>query len=226
MQFSSKLLLAVGALSQLAAAHYRFEQLDSNTVWQYIRENTSGNSPVTDLASNDLRCNVGATGDGVETATVSAGDTVEFTLDTAVYHQGPVMWYLGMVPSGETADTWDGSGANWFKFYEIGPDFSAGGGGSATWPEAISYSATLPSALPDGDYLLRIEQLALHNPGAAPQFYLSCAQLTVTGGGSGTPTPTVNIPGHIQSTDPGYTVNIYDPSFTSYTFPGPTVWDG
>lgn len=142
------------------------------------RENTSGNSPVTDLASNDLRCNTGknihlpgvesclpalqlatdlkpstitgATGSGVETTSVAAGSTVSFTLDIAVYHQGPVMWYLGKVPSGQTADSWDGSGTNWFKIAEVGPDFSTGTGGAATWPLARKKSPppSLPPSLP------------------------------------------------------------------------------
>lgn len=56
---------------------------------------------------------------------------VTFTLDIAVYHQGPIIWYLGKVPSGSTASSWDGSGANWVKIAQVGPTFS---GGSATWP--------------------------------------------------------------------------------------------
>lgn len=81
---------------------------------------------------------------------------------------------------------------------------------------------TIPSQLPAGEYLLRVEQLAIHNPGGVPQFYLSCAQLKVTGGGSGKPSPTTKIPGHIKATDPGYTANIYS-NFNSYTVPGPKV---
>ena len=91
-----------------------------------------------------------------------------------------------------------------------------------TTPE--SYSYTIPTALPSGDYLLRIQQLGIHNPYPAgiPQFYISCAQITVTGGGSGTPGPLVSIPGFITGTEPGYVVNIYT-DFTNYTVPGPAV---
>lgn len=42
-----------------------------------------------------------------------------------------------------------------------GPTFS---GTTASWPLAQTYSFTLPSCIPDGQYLLRIEQLAIHNP--------------------------------------------------------------
>jgi hypothetical protein len=76
--------------------------------------------------------------------------------------------------------------------------------------------------------------------GSPPQFYISCAQIKVTGGGSGNPSPTVKvcrirrwvemnftdtinkIPGHVKSTDSGYTANIYN-NFNSYVVPGPKV---
>jgi hypothetical protein len=35
--------------------------------------------------------------------------------------------------------------------------------------------------------------------------------------------PTVKIPGHVKSTDSGYTANIYSPDFKSYVVPGPKV---
>lgn len=68
--------------------------------------------------------------------------------------------------------------------------------------------------MPSGDYLLRIEHIALHgasNTNGA-QFYISCAQITVTGGGSGTPSPLVAFPGAYKSSDPGIKVNIYSVS--------------
>lgn len=153
------ILLAVSP----AAAHYRWEKLNDNAVWQYIRESTNDNSPVTDLASNDLRCNVGASGTGVNTTSVKAGDSFTFALDIAVYHQGPITAYMSKAPS--TAAAYAGDG-DWFKIAEQGPVFS---GSSATWPTAASYTYKLPTCLADGDYLLRMEQLAIHNPGAAPQ---------------------------------------------------------
>lgn len=90
-----------------------------------------------------------------------------------------------------------------------------------------TYTYKIPPALPNGDYLLRVQQLGIHNPYPAgiPQFYISCAQITVTGGGSGTPGPLVSIPGFIKGNEPGYTVNIYT-DFHNYTVPGPAVWSG
>jgi hypothetical protein len=89
---------------------------------------------------------------------------------------------------------------------------------------AVTYSYKIPASLPNGDYLLRIQQLGIHNPYPAgtPQFYISCGQVTVTGGGSGTPGPLVSIPGFVTGNEPGYTVNIYN-NFMNYTVPGPAV---
>lgn len=222
----SLLALGLSALVHEASAHYIFEYLTYGGTkfaqYQYIRKNTNYNSPVTDLASNDLRCNVGgATGAGA-TLSVTAGSSLTFTADVAVYHQGPVSFYMAKAPS--TADSFDGSGSVWFKIKDIGPTFN---GGTATWDLEQSYSVTLPRSLPNGEYLLRIQQLAIHNPwpGGIPQFYISCAQISVTGGGSGNPSPKVAIPGAFSQSDPGYTANIYS-GFTSYTVPGPAVWQG
>jgi len=90
-------LLSVAALSLAmseVSAHYIFQQLSTggtkHEVWKYIRKHNNYNSPVTDLASNDLRCNLGASGAGTETVTVAAGSSLTFSLDTPVYHQGPI----------------------------------------------------------------------------------------------------------------------------------------
>lgn len=32
-----------------------------------------------------------------------------------------------------------------------------------------SYASSIPRCIPDGEYLVRIQQIGLHNPGAAPQ---------------------------------------------------------
>ncbi|KAB5559570.1 glycoside hydrolase family 61 protein [Coniochaeta sp. 2T2.1] len=220
-------IISVAAALSLAvtdvSAHYIFQQLSvgstKSPVFQYIRQNSNYNSPVTDLSSNDLRCNVGASGASTQTVAVKAGDQFTFTLDTPVYHQGPISIYMSKAP-GKASD-YDGSGP-WFKIHDIGPTFS---GGQATWNMAGSYTYNIPTCIQDGEYLLRIQSLAIHNPWPAgiPQFYISCAQISVSGGGSATPGPTALIPGAFKETDPGYTANIYS-NFNSYTVPGPAVF--
>jgi hypothetical protein len=213
-------ILASGAfLLQTASAHYIFQTVNGGPAYQYFRTNTNYNSPVVDTTSNDMRCNVGAgTGGSTQTLSVNAGSKITLGLDTAVYHNGPILFYLGRASG--SAQSWDGSGANWFKFEQRGPTFS---GGSVTWPMSISYDVTIPSGVPSGQWLLRAEQIGIHNPYPAgdPQFYIGCAQLQINNGGSCSPSY-FSIPGHIKATDPGITVNIYN-NFNSYTFPGPAV---
>lgn len=146
---SSTLLAAVAALTSQVSAHYIFEIFTANgvagAVYENIRENTNYNSPVVgkfiiqrksprrvlthpDLASNDLRCNVGANGTGTSTVSVAAGSSVAFTADVQVYHDGPLSVYMAKAPT--TAAEFDGSGDVWFKILDIGPTFTSSG---ATW---------------------------------------------------------------------------------------------
>lgn len=92
------------------------------SLYQNIRP-VPNNSPVTVLSDNNLRCNVnGGTGGSTGTVSVAAGSTVSFTADQAVYHQGPVSFYMTKVASAASAD----GSSDWFKIKEIGPDFSSG----------------------------------------------------------------------------------------------------
>ena len=87
----------------------------------------------------------------------------------------------------------------------------------------------LPQCIAAGQYLLRVEVLALHsaNKPQQAQFYQSCAQINVSGGGSFSPSQTVSFPGAYNANDPGISVNIYgaqgqpDNGGRAYTPPGP-----
>ncbi len=72
----------------------------------------------------------------------------------------------------------------------------------------VSYTTNIPKCIANGEYLLRIQSLGIHNPGGTPQFYVSCAQVNVAGGGDKTPSATCLIPGCFKATDPGYTANV------------------
>lgn len=58
------------------------------------------------------------------------------------------------------------------------------------------------------------------------QFYLSCSQVKITGGGSGSPGPLAAFPGAYKSTDPGILVNLGAIAPDAYQPPGPAVWTG
>lgn len=132
-------------------------------------------------------------------------------------HQGPVLVYIAPTAAGT-------AGNGWVKIYEDGFD------GSFAVDRLIKnrgiHSITIPD-IPAGDYLLRAEIIALHEGfrlnGA--QFYPGCVQIKVTSAGV-TPLPSGStIPGIYNANDPGILFDLYN-GFTSYTIPGPPVWDG
>ncbi|RDL34556.1 uncharacterized protein BP5553_07684 [Venustampulla echinocandica] len=227
-----KISASILAFASVASAHYVFPSLVANgaatSEWQYVRQWTGyySNGPVTDVNSLNIRCNVDASTKSASTLTVAAGSTLGFTAKASISHPGPLQVYMAKVPSGSTAATWDGSGNVWFKIFGQGPNF----GGSLTWPTqgATTVSFKIPAAVPSGEYLVRVEHTALHSASSAggAQFYISCGQINVTGGGNGNPTGLVAFPGAYKATDPGLMINIYYPVPTSYQLAGPAVWSG
>ncbi|KAF8663648.1 hypothetical protein AX16_000890 [Volvariella volvacea WC 439] len=212
-------ILGLAVLAQSASAHYIWTTLiaGSTTTSAAVRQ-PPNNSPVESATSNNLRCNVNPAA-ASQTVSVAPGSTIGFILDNTVYHAGPAAIYLGKAPG--SVASWDGSGANWFKIAEWGATFNPF---SFTTAGVSQLTTTIPANTPPGEYLVRIEQIGLHVAGA-PQWYISCAQINITGSGSGNP-PKVSIPGYVSASDPGLTVNIYYPVPTSYTVPGPAVWRG
>ncbi|KAK6344690.1 hypothetical protein TWF718_006649 [Orbilia javanica] len=203
----------------------------------------AGNSPVVDPTSNNIRCNVGGATGIANKCGLKAGDQVTIEMHQQIgdrsctnegiggAHWGPVMVYLSKVDDASTAD----GSAGWFKIYEDSWAKAPSGDGSSDWwgTKDLNFccgklSFDIPTGIPSGDYLLRAEALALHAAGAPPpngaQFYMSCYQLTITGG-SGSLPPTVNFPGAYGNSDPGIFINIYQ-SLSTYIAPGPTVIPG
>jgi hypothetical protein len=64
-------IMAAAALAQTAMAHYRFNQLivgsEVTKEYEYVRQNSNMNSPVTDVTSKDLICNAGGLDTGAQT---------------------------------------------------------------------------------------------------------------------------------------------------------------
>jgi len=230
MKGTASFLAAAAALVDVAMGHYRFYEFIFNNAitgqYEYVRQNTNDNSPVTDITSTDMRCNVGglASGPTTSVATVEAGAVVGFEVDLAIYHPGPLAVYMSEVTSGFTIETYDGSGP-WFKIYEMTATLNSTAiGFTDVGLDQILF--TIPPTTPPGSYLLRIEQLALHvaSTVGGAQWYISCAQVVVTGSGGGNPDATFLIPGGYDASDPGILIDIYYPIPTTYTPPGPAVW--
>ncbi|KAF2726822.1 glycoside hydrolase family 61 protein-like protein [Polyplosphaeria fusca] len=231
MMFFSSLLLFAASVQ----AHYHFSKLviggkQDAAEWTYVRQtkNYQSNGPVTDVGSADMRCYQMRGGSG--TATIAAGETLGFVAVSQITHFGPLQFYMAKVPESANINSWEAAGNVWFKVAKIDAIQTQPMGSDAkTWP-AFGKSVVdfkIPTALPSGKYLVRVESIALHqasNAGGA-QMYISCAQVEVTGGGNGTPGPLVAFPGAYSRNDPGLVWSYY-PVRTSYTAPGPAVWTG
>ncbi|KAH8833435.1 glycoside hydrolase [Flagelloscypha sp. PMI_526] len=195
------------------------------------------NNPVTDVTLTDLTCNVGGTvGSTVSTLTVASGATIGFEWHQhdartgedplATGHHGPIQVYIAKAPS--TAAAFDGQGSVWTKLYSSGLLNAT----AMQWASDVvnanggKHEVKLPTSLPAGEYLIRAEHIALHVASSYPgaQFYIGCAQLKISSGGSAAPAK-VALPGAYKGTDPGITVNIYN-NLQTYTAPGPAVWTG
>jgi len=235
-----KLSLTFLTLAAVAKAHFTLQYLWVNGVDQGLNKGLRippNNNPVTDVNSNTLTCNVnGDSGSSVSTITVASGATLTFEWHQhdqrtgedpiSAGHKGPVMVYIAKAPS--TAASFNGQGAVWTKIYQSGLLSPS----TQQWATDVvnssagKHSVTLPKSLPAGQYLVRAEIIALHTASTYPgaQFYIGCAQINISSGGSANP-PKVSLPGAYKGSDPGITVNIYN-NLQSYTPPGGAVWSG
>jgi len=213
---STLLSSVVLALASLADSHYTFPQLLVNGAatgnWVNVRrtDNYNSNGPITDVSSTNFRCYNQAGGSATaSTARVSAGARIGFKANQGVYHQSVTNIYMARAPG--NVSTWDGSGQVWFRVHEV--PAVTNGGSSISFPamNADNVQFTLPSSLPAGQYLVRVENIALHGASGfgGAQFYISCGQIEVTGGGGGNPGPLVSIPGVYTGREPGIMLNIY-----------------
>ncbi|EGP91468.1 endo-1,4-beta-glucanase glycosyl hydrolase family 61 [Zymoseptoria tritici IPO323] len=227
-------LLGSLALTPIIQAHYIFSQLLVNDTpigqdYTYVRKNTNTYMPSFTsevISSPDAICNKGAHTMSSQTLTVKAGDKVGFKLayNELIEHPSPGFIYMSKAP-GDVND-YKGDG-DWFKVWESGVNGPANVDTNwGTWQKP-SMTFTIPKDLPDGEYLVRPEHIAIHEAHVGKaQFYMECAQLSVSGGGNGTPGPLVKIPGLYSAEDPGIAYNIWTDNPAPYVMPGPKVWSG
>ncbi|KAJ4343595.1 hypothetical protein N0V87_000362 [Didymella glomerata] len=239
--------LALAAVAQVASAHYFF---DTNIIggtaqpaFKYVRQSSRAvkynpikfsSNPAADIRDGstvdgpDIVCNQGAFASAgkTEVLTVNAGEEVRLKLAVGAkfQHPGPGLVYMSKAPS--SVKTYDGSG-EWFKIYEEG----VCDGGDFTSTAWCDYNrdwiaAKIPKDTPNGEYLVRMEHIGVHRSHVnQPEHYVSCMQVKVTGGGSGTPGPTVKFPGAYKATDPYANFSIYN-GRKAFPMPGPAVWTG
>ncbi|KZS93991.1 hypothetical protein SISNIDRAFT_484953 [Sistotremastrum niveocremeum HHB9708] len=183
-------------------------------------------SPVTDVTSPNIACNVGGTTPAPAVTVISAGSnlTALWIPDT---HVGPNIVYVAKV-TGNILTTTNLQGLRWIKARIVDPTKGpTPGGWSAPLPNG-EYSFLIPTRLACGQYFLRIESIGFHAASSigGAQFFLSCVQIDITGGGGGYPVGTgILLPGGYTGTDPGIVFNPYTTPYpTSYPFPGGPTW--
>ncbi|KAF8914868.1 glycosyl hydrolase family 61-domain-containing protein [Mucidula mucida] len=214
---------------QLSSILFLVSTVSAHTIFQELYVN-GVSQPITDVTSNDVICNGGinpyhtpisttvipvAAGTQVTAEwhhTLSGADSSDPADPIDASHHGPVMAYLAKVSNATQASV---TGLQWFKIWEDG--FANGAWGvDRLIANKGKVTFTIPSCIAAGQYLMRVELIALHGAQSYPgaQLYLQ-----ITGGGSTSPS-TVSFPGAYKGSDPGITINIYYPTVTSYTVPG------
>ncbi|KAI5844917.1 glycoside hydrolase [Tricharina praecox] len=228
MQLSLRLSLLALPLIHMAAAHQNMHQIWVNGVtpgYEKCIRRAPSNSPVTDVTSAALTCNVNGNAvpfTDVDVCAAAAGDEIVVQWDISS-HPSPITHFLfGPVSDAKTAT---GVG-QWFKIAET--DYENG-----KWPNEVmaanegKHSFRLPAKLQSGDYILRSEMLALHGSQSlgGAQFYIACAQLKISGAATASCAPKISLPGAYKAAD----ANIYIPNFyngfqpANYTAPGGPV---
>ena len=239
--------LAAALSATQVASHATFQDLWINGVDQgetCVRM-PSSNNPMTDVTSNNLRCNINR-GAVAGRCAVKAGDTVAVemhqqtgdrscTLATLQppaiggAHWGPVNVYMSKVSDARTAD----GSTPFFKVFANAWSPANNGAGDNDWWGVKDMEnccgrvdIKIPTDIAPGDYLLRAEVIALHTASSLnqAQFYASCYQITVAGSGTATPSG-VLFPGVYKNTDPGILVDIHQ-KMSTYVNPGPSVYAG
>ncbi|KAF3927175.1 Endoglucanase-4 [Dactylellina cionopaga] len=229
-------IAAAAALSSLVAGHSIFAEFEVNGV-SAGKENAlrlpTYDGPIEDVTSQYVACNGGPNplvklSPNVINVPAGAEITARWihTLDTDwrtgmiidASHKGPIMVYLSKVSNAATAAIPSGG---WFKIHEEGYNSGTGKWAVDRLIADRGYKFTIPSCVAPGNYLMRVELIALHAAGNYPgaQLYMECAQINITGGGSLSPA-TVNFPGAYSGSDPGIKFNLYQTPI-SYTIPGP-----
>ncbi|CAJ2503654.1 Uu.00g110480.m01.CDS01 [Anthostomella pinea] len=193
---------------------------------QIIQRQWPDYNPIMTVTDAKMTCNGGTS--APLSATVAAGENVTAVWSQWTHQQGPVMVWMYPCESGFSAC--DGKSQKWFKIDQMGlfgTALNSVDWGTALVMATLEWSSKIPASLKAGDYLIRHELLALHQANT-PQFYPECAQLTVTGSGTASPSGSylTSIPAYAAQSDPGVTIDIYSSTATTYTPPGPAVWTG
>ncbi|KAJ3119219.1 hypothetical protein HK098_005677 [Nowakowskiella sp. JEL0407] len=236
----SKYLLSLSVLAWFSAANahtllWGVDNAGIKTGLRNIRTNNPGDyqgDPIMSVYSSEMRCNK-AGGTPVTPRTVNPGQTFFFRfvngqtdgsgpeiLDPS--HVGPCLVYAAPGPAA----------TEWVKLFHEGIGKK---GDVSSWCTRKlirngGFQFTLPSNMPAGRWVLRIELIALHNAFEenSAQMYVRCMDINVTGSNTGVASPIVHFPGAYSGTEPGIKYDLYGDdgnvqAFRDYIIPGGPV---
>ncbi|KAJ6621516.1 glycosyl hydrolase family 61-domain-containing protein [Mycena sp. CBHHK59/15] len=190
-------------------------------------------NPILDPTDPTIACNDDGSSGALQltASAVKAGTPITGYWNQVWPHPyGPMLTYLAQCP-GSSCTGVSASTLKWFKIDESGlingTVFNGYWGSGKMIDQNSSWTTTIPTTVPSGNYMLRFETIALHSLPA--QFYPECAQIVITGGGTLAPTAAqlVSLPGAYSSTDPGLNIDIYSNAAqtqTTYVIPGPPMY--
>ncbi|EJT69796.1 fungal cellulose binding domain-containing protein [Gaeumannomyces tritici R3-111a-1] len=235
--------LALAGLAAVGSAHFTWDKIAVGGKQvggdnQYIRKHDNyylpikfNKTPEGSITPNDagFACNKNAR-PAPDVLKVKANDMVSLNLGFGakrMEHPGSVQVYVSPVANAK-AD----SGKDWYKIHQAlickqGNAESLRSTAWCMWGEG-GISAPIPETLPNGQYLMRAEQISLHgaHDGQA-EFYVACAQIEVTGNSATSIQGTaVQFPGAYKSTDKAVNFSVWGRSTSFDVIPGPDVIPG
>ncbi|KAF9874430.1 glycosyl hydrolase family 61 [Colletotrichum karsti] len=171
----------------------------------------------------DINCHKNAA-PGATSAKIAAGGKVDFLWSAwPESHIGPVLTYAAKC-DGECTSA-DPATLKWVKIQEDGYDADKKQWAAAKLiADGNKWTATIPSDLIAGNYVLRHEIIALHGAGSenGAQNYPQCVNVEITGSGTANPEGTLGTALY-KSTDAGILFNPYAATI-DYTTPGPALF--
>ncbi|KAG6839211.1 Esterase/lipase/thioesterase [Blastosporella zonata] len=129
---------------------------------------TCVSNPITDATDPTLSCNDDGTSGALQlTTTVAAGSAITAYWNQVWPHNiGPMLTYLAQCP-GSTCTGVNSDTLQWFKIDQAG--LLSGTVYNGTWgsgkmiADNSTWTTTIPSTVPSGNYLIRFETIALHS---------------------------------------------------------------
>ncbi|CAI6082457.1 unnamed protein product [Clonostachys chloroleuca] len=200
---------------------------------------TPDEGPILDISNPDLSCRQDSA-PAKNYGQIAAGGKADFFWTSedkvinpngwAESHRGPIMTYIA--PCNGDCTTVDKATLKWTKIYEEGL-ISGTANTNGVWASdkmrengGIN-SATIPSSIAPGKYVIRNEIIALHRAHInEPEFYAQCANIEVTGSGTDDLSGKGVIATQLyKTTDNVFGFDVYNVGKeTTWPIPGPPVY--